>query len=105
MKTRSAMQVTRFLQLVAFLVLGLDITVTKADQSQFVNAKVETRTVSQSLATTVTQVAADSQQPVWIAYEVEGMLENHSLCCGNYHRGGQDSICGICSLEQQHGDS
>jgi HEAT repeat protein len=103
MRTNRAMWASRVL--FAFLFLGLAISVAEADQSQFTNAKLETRAVNQHLEATVAQIAAESQQPTWIAYEVESVAKDQSLCCGNYRSGGQDETCGLCKLEQQHGDS
>jgi hypothetical protein len=94
------MRASRFL-LVA-LAVGATVTfVARADQSQFVNAKVETRALNRGLANTVQQIAADPQQPVWIAYEVPGLPGNHFDCCAQSHNG---SVCGTCDLEE-HGKS
>jgi HEAT repeat protein len=105
MGTQIAIRVSRFLRIAVLVFLGLSTASALADQSQFVNAKLDTRAVGQGLGTTVTQIAADSQRPVWIAYEVEGIRGDHSACYGNYHSDGQESSCGVCNLEQQHADS
>jgi HEAT repeats len=103
MSTRSAYAVSRFsqLSLACIVYLGLGIAVAKADQAQFVNAKVETRSAAQGLETAVQQVAAQSQQPVWLAYEVEAVPGNHSVCCGNFHSDNGNEVCQTCSLENE----
>jgi HEAT repeat protein len=105
MKSRKAMRVSRLLTILAFLSFGLGITFAKADQSEFVNAKLETRAISQRFEATLAQIAAESQQPVWVAYEVQSIGPDHSVCCGNYQRDGHDGYCGTCNLEQQRADS
>ncbi len=103
MSTRSAYCLSRFsiLSLVCILYLGLGIAVSKADQSQFVNAKVETRSAAQGLETAVQQIVGQSQQLVWLAYEVEAVAGNHSVCCGNYHSDNGIEVCGTCNLENE----
>lgn len=50
------------------------------------------------------QIAAETEQPQWLGYEVEAVAGDHSACCG-YARGYSDGDCDTCSLEQQHGAS
>jgi HEAT repeat protein len=76
-------------------------SVAGADQSQFVNAKLETRAVGPSLQSTVSQISSESHQLLWIAYEVPAIAGDHSYCCGNYHNGTAEN-CGTCDLEEQH---
>jgi HEAT repeat protein len=103
MTTRRALQAARFLTIPTLLFLGLGVTVAKADQSQFVNAKLEARAASQNLRASVGQIAAESFSPVWIAYEVPPIVGDHSVCRGNYRQEGHEGYCGPCNLE--HGDS
>jgi HEAT repeats len=93
------------LSVLGILCLGLGVTTTDADQSQFVNAKLENRTVSGSLETAVSQIAGEMPQPKWIAYEVPAVAGDRFECCGNYHGNGHDEYCGTCNLEQQNSDS
>jgi HEAT repeats len=105
MATRNRARLPRFVSLVSFLCLGLAVGAARADQFQFVNAKLETHAVNQNLETSVSQIANESAQPAWIAYEVQAIAGNHSECCGDYHHNGHEELCGVCSLEQRHGDS
>jgi hypothetical protein len=86
-----------------FLAL-LFAVVVRADQSQFVNAKVETRSVSQNIQSTVAQIAAESAQPVWIAYEVPAIPNEGTSCCGQIYHDGHTDYCGTCNLEHEHGE-
>jgi HEAT repeats len=74
----------------------------KADQSQFVNAKVETRDASQGLETAVQRIAADSRQPLWLTYEVDAVGGKHSSSCCDYRSDYHSPYCGICNLENNH---
>jgi hypothetical protein len=105
MNTTKVIRPPRFLTSLAFLSLALGITVAHADQSQFLNGKLETRAVNQNLEASVAQIAAEAQQPKWVAYEVQPVESGHTVCCGNYQRDGQSELCGTCNLERGHGDS
>lgn len=99
---------TRFVQGAltnAFLSLCVAASVGHADQPQFVNAKLESRVVAQSLETSVNQIAAETEQPLWLGYAVEAVAGNHSVCCGYDHGYSHDGDCETCNLEQQHGNS
>ena len=81
--------------------LTLSVALAHADQSQVVNAKLETRSVSQDLAGTVQQIAAASSQRPWIVYEVPAVAAAE-ICCGNgWHGDNTNDMCGVCNLEQQ----
>lgn len=88
----------RFPAILAFLVLG---AAASADQSQFVNAKLESRVLSQGLQNEVARIAAESALPTWIAYEVPAVPSNESICCGNYRGNGTEEVCRSCTLEKQ----
>jgi HEAT repeats len=96
--------VSRFLKLFlgGILSLGFGIAAANPDQSQFVNAKLETRSAAHGLEAAVRRAEAESTQPTWLAYEVEAVEGNHSMCCGNYHDDGQSLHCGTCNLENEH---
>jgi HEAT repeats len=101
--TRSAYCPSRFSKLsrACILYLGFGIAVARADQSQFMNAKVETRSAAQGLELAVQQIPAQSLQPLWVAYEVEAVRGNHSVCCGNYHSDNGNEVCRTCNLENE----
>jgi hypothetical protein len=82
---------------IMFLTLG--ISTMAADEPRFINAKLETSAVGQSLESTVQTLAAGAQQPAWIAYSVDAVAGHHSVCCGNgdWDRNGS---CGTCILEK-----
>jgi len=76
----------------------------KTGQPQVMNAVFETRALTRDLSTTVQQIAAEGGKPLWIAYNVEEIAGNHSICCGNSdNRDRWD--CGTCSLENEHGNT
>ena len=76
----------------------------RADQSQFVNAKLETHAVSMDLHKAVGQIAAESPQPAWIAYDVPSSSTKDQTCC-NYNERNGSNICGTCFLEEQRGNT
>lgn len=88
------------------LVLGVALlpALAHVDQSQFVNAKLETRAVSSDLQKTVDQIATESPQPAWIAYDVPSISKKDQTCC-NYSEHNGSHICGTCLLEEQHGNT
>jgi HEAT repeat protein len=107
MSARNADCVSRFtiLSLGFILCLGSGVAVATAAQSQFVNANTETRSAAQGLEAAVQQVASQWQQPVWLAYQVDSIGGNRSVCCDYHDDGDQNGSCGKCNLEKQHGDS
>jgi len=92
-----------FLLLGGLLHLSFGAAVTKPDQSQFVNAKVEARDAAQGLEQTVEQIAAESQQPLWLAYEVAAVGGKDSSSCCDYRTDEHSPYCGICNLEKSYG--
>lgn len=102
MKTLNTTYVSRFLAVFCMFLVGV---VARADQSQFVNAKLETRSANAPLSTIVNQAASESSQPAWIAYEVDSVSGNHTMCCGNHRSDDQREICGICNLEHPEAGS
>jgi hypothetical protein len=71
-------------------------------QPQIFQGPIETRAVTQNLSNTVEQLEGESSNPFWIAYGVEEIAGERSVCCGNYQNGGNQG-CGTCSLEQEGG--
>jgi HEAT repeat protein len=96
-KAETCLRVSRIFPLLFLLALPLG-SLARADQSQFLNAKLETRPVAESLQSTVSQIVSESHQPTWIAYEVPAVAGDHSYCCGNYHDEVTEN-CGTCGLE------
>jgi hypothetical protein len=80
------------------LVIG--VAQAKADQSQFVNAKLETLDASQGLQAAVQRIAPNSQQPLWLAYQVDAVAGKHSTSCCDYRSDAHSPYCGICNLEK-----
>ncbi|MGH9742136.1 MAG: hypothetical protein ACRD51_07260, partial [Candidatus Acidiferrum sp.] len=72
-----------------------------AQAPQIVNAQMETRAVSGSLADTLRGVEAQAEQPEWVGYSVAEITGDRSVCCGNYNDGYGD--CGTCRLEKENG--
>lgn len=97
--------VLRMMRVGSVLWLSFGIATARADQPQFVNAKLETRAVAQNLEASVHQIAAEAQQPQWIGYDVDAVEGDHSICCGNHRGYDRDGDCGTCNLEQEHGNS
>ncbi len=93
----------RFPVIVTLLSCGLMMAVpANAGQSQFIDAKVETRTAGDHLTNSVDRIANESRDPVWIAYEVESVTRKDSTCCDQHYGEGAQALCGVCSLEGQH---
>jgi HEAT repeats len=107
MSVRNSSWRSRWMNLGLFGLLGLALTVTpaKADQSQFVNAKIETQDASQGLDAALQRIAADSQQPLWLAYQVDAVAGKHSSSCCDYRGDEHSHYCGICNLENGHGQT
>jgi hypothetical protein len=99
--------ISRFLKLClgGILCFALGITNANADQSQFVNAKVETQDASQGLESAVQRIAAQSEQPIWLGYEVAAVEGKHSSSCCDYRRNDNTAYCGICDLEKGHSET
>jgi HEAT repeat protein len=76
----------------------------RTNQPQIVDGPVETRVVATNLSSTVRQIEAEGSKPLWIAYGVEEIGGERSVCCGNYNNG-ENIGCGTCSLENEHGNT
>jgi len=86
------------------LVLGVALVpaVAWTDQSQFVNAKLQTRAASPDLQKAVAQISAGAAQPAWMAYDVPTLSTKDQNCC-NYTEHDGSNICGTCFLEEERG--
>jgi hypothetical protein len=100
MKNSLSMYITRILLVLGWALLP---ALAWADQSQFVNVKLETRAASPDLQKAVSQITAESSQPVWIAYGVPTLSPHDGACC-NYANRGDSVLCGTCFLEHDHGN-
>src|SRR2546428_10270545 len=67
-----------------------------AETPRVTNAKLETRTVSGSLAAEFRLLVERQAGPAWIGYAVPQIPGEHSMCCGNYDD--SHSGCGGCRL-------
>jgi HEAT repeats len=76
----------------------------RMSQPQIVNGQVETRAVATNLSNTVQQIEGEGAKPLWIAYGVEEIASERSVCCGNYNNG-ENVGCGTCRLETEHGNT
>jgi hypothetical protein len=76
----------------------------RTSQPQIVNGQVETRAVGTNLNNTVQQIEGEGTRPLWIAYGVEEIAGERSVCCGNYNSG-ENVGCGTCRLENEHGNT
>ncbi|MGC1483635.1 MAG: HEAT repeat domain-containing protein [Candidatus Acidiferrum sp.] len=72
-----------------------------AETPQVVNAKIETRTVTGSLADTFHGLEAQAGKPEWVGYGVAQIAGDRTVCCGNYSDG--YGGCGTCRLEKENG--
>jgi len=64
-----------------------------------INAKLQTRAVSGTLAETVRSLQAQADSPEWLGYSVPQISGDRNMCCGNYSDG--DYRCGTCRLEHE----
>jgi HEAT repeats len=76
----------------------------RMSQPQIMNGQVETRAVATNLSNTVEQIEGEGNKPLWIAYGVEEIAGERSVCCGNYNNG-ENVACGTCKLETEHGNT
>jgi len=67
--------------------------------SNIINAKLQTRAVSGTLAETVRSLQAQADSPEWLGYSVAEIAGDRTMCCGNYSDG--DYRCGTCRLEHE----
>src|SRR2546427_7110281 len=65
------------------------------------NAKLETRTVSGSLAAEFRSLVERQTGPAWVGYTVARIPGERSMCCGNYDD--SPAGCGTCRLEARDG--
>ncbi len=76
----------------------------RMSQPQIVDGQVETRAVATNLRSTVEQIEGQGTKPVWIAYGVEEIAGERTVCCGNYNNG-ENTGCGTCRIENEHANT
>lgn len=74
---------------------------TAAEMAQVVNAKLETRAVSGTLAETFRGIQSQGDKPEWVGYSVAQVTGDRTVCCGNYSDG--YNHCDACNLERENG--
>jgi HEAT repeat protein len=101
MKTRRMILIGNSILAAALFASGTAAAAKAAETPQVVNAKVETRAVSGSLAETLRGIQAQADKPEWVGYSVAEVAGDRTVCCGNYN----DSYggCGTCRLEKENG--
>jgi hypothetical protein len=67
-------------------------------QPQILEGQVETRQVAKNLGTTLEQLESESSNPFWIAYSVEKIAGESSVCGESYN---ENAACCTCSLEKE----
>ncbi len=73
-------------------------------QPQIADGQLETRAVTGNLSSSVQQIEREGAKPLWIAYGVEEIAGERSVCCGNYNNG-ENIGCGTCNLENEYGNT
>ena len=71
-----------------------------AEMPEVLNAKIETRAVSGSLAEMLRGIETQADKPEWVGYSVAEVSGDRTMCCGNFN----DSYngCGTCRLEKEN---
>ena len=88
--------------LIAALLAAVTLTAGQtAETPQVLNAKMETRAVTASLADTLRGIEAQAEMPEWVAYSVAEITGDRTVCCGNFNDGYGN--CGTCRLEKENG--
>jgi HEAT repeat protein len=101
MKTRRSILIGQT-ALIAVLFAARTLTAGQtAETPQVLNAKLETRAVTASLAETLRGIEAQADKPEWVAYSVAEIAGDRTVCCGNYNDGYGN--CGTCRLEKENG--
>jgi hypothetical protein len=88
---------------VALSAQRLPAQATEINRPTIDNARVEKRTLSEPLASTLKTWAAKATQPQWIGYSVPQVAGDHQVCCSG-SSGSWNQSCGPCRLEDSdHG--
>ncbi|HKV26550.1 MAG TPA: HEAT repeat domain-containing protein [Candidatus Acidoferrum sp.] len=86
-----------------FCLAGMTQAGQAPEKPNVVNAKMETRAVSGTLADSLHAVTAQAEKPEWVGYSVPEIAGDRSVCCGNYNDG--DGGCRTCQLENENGNA
>jgi HEAT repeat protein len=70
--------------------------------NNIINAKLETRPVTNSLADTFRALQSQADKPEWLGYSVPQIPGDRTMCCGTFSDG--DYLCNACRLEPETGD-
>jgi hypothetical protein len=68
----------------------------QSDTPRIENAQVQARSVSGTLAATLTALEKNSTDTLWVGYAVNAVAGQRTICCGNYNDG---ESCRKCALE------
>jgi HEAT repeat protein len=101
MKTWRSILIGQTVLMVALLAAGTLTAGQTAEAPQVLNAKMETRAVTASLADTLHGIEAQAEKPEWVGYSVAETAGDRTVCCGNYNDG--YGSCGTCRLEKENG--
>jgi hypothetical protein len=101
MKTWRSILIGQTVLMVALLAAGTLTAGQTAEAPQVLNAKMEMRAVTASLADTLRGIEAQADKPEWIGYSVAETAGDRTVCCGNYNDG--YGSCGTCRLEKENG--
>jgi HEAT repeat protein len=101
MKTWRSILIKQAVLLSALLAAGILTAGQSLEAPQVLNAKMETRAVTASLAEALRGIEAQADKPEWVAYSVAEVAGDRTVCCGNYNDG--YGSCGTCRLEKDNG--
>jgi HEAT repeat protein len=101
MKTWRSILIGQTVLMVALLAAGTLTAGQTAEAPQVLNAKMETRAVTASLADTLRDIEVQAKMPEWVGYSVAETAGDRTVCCGNYNDG--YGSCGTCRLEKENG--
>jgi len=101
MKTWRSILIGQTVLMVALLAAGTLTAGQTAEAPQVLNAKMETRAVTASLADTLRDIEVQAEMPEWVGYSVAETAGDRTVCCGNYNDG--YGSCGTCRLEKENG--
>ena len=101
MKTWRSILIGQTVLMVALLAAGTLTAGQTAEAPQVLNAKMETRAVTASLADTLRDIEVQAEMPEWVGYSVAETAGDRTVCCGNYNHG--YGSCGTCRLEKENG--
>jgi HEAT repeats len=80
-------------------------TQSTSEAPNVLDAKMETRAVTGSLADTLSGIEAQADKPEWVGYSVTEIAGDRTVCCGNFSDGDGYRNCGTCRLEKENGSN